>query len=108
MIHGALKLAANNDHVLLHEVLKQFKHWLAVISKDLMEADNFLRRFFIIADLMLTTIMGMIKDKVVTEGFDVINDIDYREWLAKHNAAQVTLDSAIVQGVYGLVFVGGC
>jgi uncharacterized protein with NAD-binding domain and iron-sulfur cluster len=106
MIHGALKLAAKNDHGLLHEVLKHFKHWLEVITKGIMEGDNKLRRYFIIADLMVTTIKGMIDDKVITEGFDVINDIDYRQWLEKHGAAEITANSTLVQGVYGLVFGG--
>ncbi|WP_179345684.1 NAD(P)-binding protein [Winogradskyella ursingii] len=106
MIHGALKLASKNNHGLLNNILVKFKHWLEFIAKGLVDSDNKLRRYFIIADLVVIHIIGMIKDKVITEGFDIINDIDYREWLIKHNAAEISYNSALVQGVYGLVFGG--
>lgn len=106
MIHGAQVLAKAENHGLLYKLLKELKRWLEDISKDMLDKDNLLRRLFILGDLGITTIMGMIKDKVVTKGFDIINEYDYREWLALHGAAEITLDSAIVQGVYGLVFGG--
>ena len=106
MVHGALKLASQNDHGVLHEILTHFKKWLEFIAKDLVDNNNELRRFFIIADLVVIHIMGMIKDKVITEGFDIINNIDYRDWLIKHKAAEISYNSTLVQGVYGLVFGG--
>jgi uncharacterized protein with NAD-binding domain and iron-sulfur cluster len=106
VIHGAIALAKNGKHDLLHSLLIEFKKWIELISKDLLKINTDLRRFFILADLAVVTIMGMIKDKVITEGFDTINSIDYRDWLVLHGAAEVTSDSAVVQGVYGLVFGG--
>jgi uncharacterized protein with NAD-binding domain and iron-sulfur cluster len=67
---------------------------------------SFLRRAFIVMDLTAKTIKGMIKDKVITKGFDVINNVDYREWLLSHGARPTTANSTLVQGVYGLVFGG--
>lgn len=106
LLHGALTLAKEMNHSLLNEVLAKFREWLEIIAKDLLQDDKELRRLFILADLGVVTIKGMIDDKVITEGFDVINEYDYREWLAKHGAAQITQDSTIVQAVYGLVFGG--
>ncbi len=106
ILEGAMALAKSGDHGLLHKAMVEFKKWLHKISDGLLDKHEYLRWFFIIADLGVVTISGMISDKVVTEGFDVINIYDYREWLKRHNAAEITLNSALVQGVYGLVFGG--
>ncbi|NMH64622.1 NAD(P)-binding protein [Shewanella salipaludis] len=64
-----------------------------------------LRRLYIAVDLGLTILKGMFVDGVFEQGFDAINDYDYREWLARHGAnEQYTLDSAPVRGFYDLVF----
>ena len=106
ILHGAIQLAKQNKHGLLQKLLAGFKHWLEKIADNLLDNHTHLRRYFILADLGITTIIGMIKDKVVSEGFDIINIYDYREWLSRHNAAEITCNSALVQGVYGLVFGG--
>ena len=106
LLRGALELAKVYDHFFLFEVLGRLKEWIEIIGKGLLMSDKELRRYFIMADLGIVTIRGMIADGVITGGFDKINDVDYRGWLEKHGAAQVTLNSAIVQAVYGLVFGG--
>ncbi len=100
------KAAKDNDLDLLASALNDLWSWLKKISEGLLDSDNVLRRFFILADLGIVTILGMISDGVLTQGFNVINTYDYRQWLGLHGAAQITLDSAIVQAVYGLVFGG--
>jgi uncharacterized protein with NAD-binding domain and iron-sulfur cluster len=106
LLNGALQLCVAHDHSNLYEVLDGLKVWLENIATDLLSSDNDLRRYFIMLDLAIVTVMGIIADGVIVGGFDIINDIDYRDWLKKHKAAQVTYDSAIVQAVYGLVFGG--
>ncbi len=106
LLHGASLAAKAGQHTLAKEILLKFKEWLVIISDGLLMSDTELRRFFIMADLAVVTIKGMVEDKVIDNGFDVINNIDYRDWLSKHDAVQLTLDSAIVQAVYGLVFGG--
>lgn len=110
ILTGALILAkdllGNGKYDLLIKLLQKLKEWLIYISQDLLKTDTFLRRFFIMADLGICTIVGMIMDGVLTDGFDVINNYDYRDWLVKHEADPITANSAIVQAVYGLVFGG--
>jgi uncharacterized protein with NAD-binding domain and iron-sulfur cluster len=106
LLHGALLLAKTGEHLLLKGILEKLKEWFEIIAKDLLMSDTELRRIFIMADLGIVTIKGMIDDKVISEGFDIVNNYDYREWLGKHDAAEITINSAIVQGVYGLVFGG--
>ncbi len=106
LLHGAMKAAKTFDHGLLKKLLHALRHWLETIATGLMVHDTALRRLFILLDFGITCIKGVIDDGVVDNGFDVINTVDFRDWLAKHGAASLTVQSAIVQGVYGLVFGG--
>ncbi len=64
------------------------------------------RHLWIFSEFSICNIKGILEDGVITNGFDVINNMDYREWLKKHGCSAITLDSALVQAVYGLVFGG--
>lgn len=71
----------------------------------LMDTNDDLRRLYISIDLGLAILTGMIEDDVFEEGFDVINNIDFRAWLKKHGAnEEYSLNSAPVRGFYDLVF----
>lgn len=62
------------------------------------------RRLYMAMDLSLAIGIGMLADDVVGQGFEVINDIDFRVWLARHGAQPVSVDGAPVRGFYDLVF----
>ncbi|HXH19844.1 MAG TPA: NAD(P)-binding protein [Chitinophagales bacterium] len=64
------------------------------------------RRTFILTDLGLANVVGMLRDKIMRRGFDSINDYDYREWIKKHGAEDSTLCSAPVNLLYSLMFCG--
>ncbi len=103
----AAKNAANaKDYSSLKNILNDLIAWIKTIAGDILNADTSLRRFFIMADLGVVTIKGMIDDNIIEKGFNSINKYDYRQWLGLHCADQITIDSAIVQAVYGLVFGG--
>ena len=68
-----------------------------------------LRRAKIIIDLALRVSAGLLDDGVISlfssrEDWFSIDDLDLRAWLAKHDAAEETRNSAIVQGLYDSVF----
>ncbi len=56
-----------------------------------------LREAFIQIDLVTTALRGLLADDLVVRGVDSIDDVNYRDWLAHHGAAQVTLESSIPQ-----------
>ncbi len=69
------------------------------------------RRVWQLVDLAATNLVGMLVDGLLTadgvatgQGFERIDHLDYREWLARHGASPETLDSAVVRGMYDLVF----
>ena len=63
-------------------------------------------RYSIIADLGLTTIIGVACDILPfgRPGFERINQYDFREWLVKHGALPVTIECAPVRAFYALGF----
>jgi uncharacterized protein with NAD-binding domain and iron-sulfur cluster len=69
------------------------------------DAADDIRRLFICLDLGITVMKGVFADGVIKNGFDVINDIDFRDWLRKHGGdEQLCVQSAPVRGFYDLVF----
>ncbi|HJV70703.1 NAD(P)-binding protein [Ideonella sp.] len=93
------------DHEMLHASLQGLRGWLRDAWPAPGEISTDLRRLYICADLAITALIGMFEDHVFTQGFDVINDIDFQAWLAQHGANPgVTVDSAPVRGFYDLVF----
>jgi uncharacterized protein with NAD-binding domain and iron-sulfur cluster len=92
-------------HPVLHSALTGIRQWLDKEIVHQLDGDDKLRRLYIMADLGITSILGMLEDGVLKDGFDVINDIDFYDWLAKHGANKTfTVHSAPVRGFYDLVF----
>ncbi|WP_277184237.1 NAD(P)-binding protein, partial [Caballeronia sp. BR00000012568055] len=72
---------------------------------DYLDEDDPTRHLFICIDLAVTALIGMHADHVMFRNFDVINDIDFRDWLLKHGAnPDYSVDSALVRALYDLTF----
>ncbi|MFO1326151.1 MAG: NAD(P)-binding protein [Rubrivivax sp.] len=73
---------------------------------ELAGIDETLRRKTEIVDLVLTILVGLLRDRVVfsRDGLERIDHIDYREWLEGHGATRGALASPLVTGIYDLVF----
>ena len=69
-------------------------------------ADDQARRAWLMIDLMTTNVRGMIRDDIVFPPFpwESIDHLDYKEWLRRHGAHPDTVESALVNGIYDLVF----
>ncbi|MEM6377385.1 MAG: NAD(P)-binding protein [Bacteroidota bacterium] len=113
LIFGAMKLVESTidshhggHHNTLLIFIDRILRWLWRKIEHKIEENTVARHLWIAMDFALSNMRGMIKDGVVTEGFDVINNIDYRDWIKKHGASEITLTSAPVQAIYGLVFGG--
>ncbi len=106
LIDAASKAASLGEYEALKLILKSLKELIKWLVEHLENDKAEVRRYLILADLAVATISGMIDDKVIENGFETINQYDYKEWLALNGADKITVDSAIVQAVYGLVFGG--
>jgi uncharacterized protein with NAD-binding domain and iron-sulfur cluster len=64
------------------------------------------RRATGLADMVMSAIIGVVSDGLLIDasGFAAIDDVDFRQWLARHGARRETLDSPLIRGMYDLVF----
>jgi uncharacterized protein with NAD-binding domain and iron-sulfur cluster len=64
------------------------------------------RRLWIGANLGCSTILGAMADGVVDDGFDVVNDQDFRAWLGRflHDDGGVTMRSPLIEAIYTASF----
>jgi uncharacterized protein with NAD-binding domain and iron-sulfur cluster len=65
-----------------------------------------LKRVWQVIDLILAVVRGSLAHGLVfsPEGFDAVDDYDWREWLALHGAAPESLASGFMRGIYDLAF----
>ena len=92
-------------HGLLADALGMMKDALLKSIEDRLDDDDKLRRLFVCIDLAVTSVRGIVADGILSKGFDVINDIEFRDWLRKHGANEkYAVNSAPVVGLYDLVF----
>ncbi len=62
------------------------------------------RRAAVLLDLLATTVVGMLRDRVATRGFDELDELDLRAWLRRHGGGERMLGSALMRTAYDLVF----
>lgn len=89
--------AANSPKDLLPALNKihRFERWLESTFKNSIEKSEHWRRSFILLDFMLTLFSGFIADNVWERGFDALDDEDFKDWLKRHGASDLTLSSSI-------------
>ena len=71
---------------------------------DWIEQSDETRRLWIILDLTLTVLYGILKDKLLERGFGSIDRYDFAEWLTMHGASPMTVRSAPIRSVYDMAF----
>jgi len=97
--------------LLLVRLLEAFRRWLwtAVVARRHKE-DPELRLFFTMVDAGVSTVAGIVKDDVLEHGFEVINHLDWAEWLKHHGAYEVTIGrtpadrAPVLRSVYDVAF----
>ena len=69
-----------------------------------LEHHSGLRHAFELADFAVALIGGVLDDHVLTRGFDVVDDVEFTEWLGKHGAHQTTQHGALARGWHDFFF----
>lgn len=62
------------------------------------------RRASEFVELMLTMLRGTVADRLTVRGYNAIDHLDLRDWLARHGASPHAIDSPLVRGHYDLSF----
>ncbi len=94
-----------HHNILLNFIDKILQRTWSKVEYEIDE-DPETRRLWIETDFALSMARGILLDGVITQGFDVINDMDFREWMKKNGCSEMTLDSCLVQAVYIIAFGG--
>jgi len=71
---------------------------------DAVEDNDEARRLWMALDLATTVIIGMIRDGVVTQGYQAIDQYDLAAWLTQHGAHPLTVASPFVRALYSQAF----
>ncbi len=99
----------SDDHWHILWLLERFGEWLhRRISVDI-EENTWARRLTIEIGLCYAVVRGILRDRVLDEGFSAIDHLDFKEWIANNlenwpGAPKLITMSAIVRGTYDLVF----
>ncbi len=85
-------------------LIERFRDALWRAVGPAVEGHDDLRRTAVILDLASTYVRGMLRDDVLEHGFSAIDRWDYRQWLRRHGASELTLRSTAVRAVYDFLF----
>ena len=91
----------------LEAILWLIEEVLARLSSRFTRAleNSAIRKFWAVLELGLVVARGVLRDGVLSKGFNAIDGEDFRAWLARHGASDFTLCRApIVRGMYQLLF----
>jgi uncharacterized protein with NAD-binding domain and iron-sulfur cluster len=89
-------------HQAILALLDTYKERFFASVKDSLDKDDELRHHWILLDLTVAMVRGIICDGVLYRGFDCIDQYDAMEWLKRHGCENA--DSCLVRGMYDLVF----
>jgi uncharacterized protein with NAD-binding domain and iron-sulfur cluster len=80
------KLDSRLERDLLSGGLKLLAHALWALLSPLLPTDDFARRAWILSYLAITFGCGIIDDRLVEQGFAVVDDEEFRAWLKRHSS----------------------
>ncbi len=108
---GAFARALGDDSALrsrehqqtLVDKLDRFLHWLWRLLEQHVVQEAEARRLWYLMDFSIANLRGYLADDVINKGFGSLDDIDYRVWLRKHGASEITLHSPAVNWAYNFM-----
>ena len=113
-LHGAHRVAqalpkdaAAHDPAHHDRIIELLDHFLARLKKSVegvVARHDATRRLFILADLAIAGVKGILKEGLIRHGFIAADDMEFRAFLRKYGASDLTISSAPVREVYDLAF----
>lgn len=94
-----------HQHTLLAQALEGMRARVRATYRDLAPAGDELRRLRISLETGSTVLKGLFADGVFIKGFDSLNGVDLRTWLARHGGdPALCVNSTPVRAAYDFVF----
>lgn len=87
-----------------HPVLDEVWGWLQSHLKTLIEENDDLRRLYILLEYLLAIVRGVLADHIIERGFDVIDNENFSDWLARHGASVMTVSSPLALNTVNLSY----
>jgi uncharacterized protein with NAD-binding domain and iron-sulfur cluster len=87
----------------LVEKLDHLLQWIWRLLEKHVAAQTDAARLWYLIDFSVANIRGFLADDIINKGFASLNDIDYRAWLGKHGASEITLHSQAVNWAYNFM-----
>jgi uncharacterized protein with NAD-binding domain and iron-sulfur cluster len=92
------------QHATLLGRLERYQARLNTRLARWLRGDEDARRFWVVVDLVLAGLRGIVHDGLFRHGFDGIDDLDFRAWLRRHGASEWAVESALIHGLYDFLF----
>ena len=71
---------------------------------DRLDDDDDARHLYLLLDMGLGLVRGLIMDGVIFRGFDAIDTWDWPEWMRRWGVSDYSLSSVLVRGVFDYIF----
>lgn len=87
-----------------HPVLDEVWDWLHARLKGLIDENDDLRRLYILLEYLMAIVRGVLADRIIERGFDVIDNENFSDWLARHGASVMTVSSPLALNTVNLSY----
>lgn len=94
----AVALGANGDTGPLLDLLQTIRKALTTVAELFLDQRDHARWSIEALDLAVTVLTGVIEDRVMERGFDVVDDAQFRDWLSRHGITRLTLNGLLIRG----------
>lgn len=91
-------------HAPVHTALNDLEHWVGSVLGRWLEHHAGFRHIYMIANLGASVLRGVLTDGILRDGLDVVDGVEFREWLRRHGASALTLDGVLVRGWHAFFF----
>jgi uncharacterized protein with NAD-binding domain and iron-sulfur cluster len=92
------------DHQILVALIRAFMRLTWRILERRVDTSFEAHKLWVSINLAGSALCGILADGIAIQGWDSIDDLDLRAWLAQHGANATTVNSAPIRGVYDLAF----
>jgi uncharacterized protein with NAD-binding domain and iron-sulfur cluster len=98
------KDAVPDGHPLVRRVLDAAVAAVHALLRDSVDTNLDAYRVWIGVEFIVKNISGILRDELLTRGFDSINDQNYPDWFASLGVSELTRKSALVESTYASCF----
>jgi uncharacterized protein with NAD-binding domain and iron-sulfur cluster len=98
----ALLLGA--EHVAVTEALGRFEAEVSRWFQPWLSHHPGIRRLYMICNLGVSVVRGVLNDGLLSAGIDTIDGEEFRDWLQRHGASEITLNGVLVRGWHDFFF----